>query len=57
MILSDHMQPKPSFTLLCEHIYGLKMTQQDSKFITYFLPTCSTTSSPEKPQERIHRVI
>jgi len=50
MILSDHVQPKPSFTLFCEQIYGLDMMQQDSKFIACFLPTCSTTSSPEKLQ-------
>ena len=52
------MQLKPSFTLLdCEQIYGLEVTQLDSKFITYFFPTCGTASSPEKPQGRIHIAI
>ena len=57
MILSVHMHPTPSFTLFCKQIYYLEMIQLDSKFVTYFLSTCSTTSSPEKPQGRIQRAI
>ena len=30
------------------------MIQLDSKFVACFLPTCSTTSSLEKPQGSIH---
>ena len=46
MILSVHMHPTPSFTLFCKQIYYLEMIQLDSKFVTYFLCACSTTSSP-----------
>ena len=35
----------------------IEMIQLDSKFVACFLPTCGTTSSPEKPQGRIHRAI
>ena len=41
MILSDHMHPKPSFTLFCKQIYDLEMIQLDSKLVACFLPTCS----------------
>ena len=57
MILSDHMHPKSSFTLFCKQIYDIEMIQLDSKFVTCFLPTFGTTSSPGKPQGRIHRAI
>ena len=57
MILSVHMHPKPSFTLFCKQIYYLEMIQLDSKLVTCFLYTCSTTSSPEKPQGRIQIAI
>ena len=35
IILSDHMQPKPSFTLFCELIYGLEMIQLIQKKAAY----------------------
>jgi len=57
MILSDHMHPKPSFTLFCKQIYDLEMIQLDSKLVACFLPTSGTTSILEKPEGRIHRVI
>ena len=57
MILSDRLCPKPSFKLFCKQIYDLEMIQLDSKFVTCFLPTFGTTSSPGKPQGRIHRAI
>ena len=54
MILSVHMHPTPSFTLFCKQTYYLEIMQLDFNFITYFLYTCSTTSSPEKPQGSSH---